>query len=395
MSKSNPIRIDERRAVAHLMDLLKVPGLSGKERRVAECVKAKLRNAGCRASWVRHDDAHKRLGMGFEVGNLIVSLPGTRPGPCRLFSGHMDTVPLCRGAVPVQKGNRIVSRGATGLGADNRTAVACLVTTVETVLKQGLPHPPTTFLFTIAEEIGLMGAKSVRRSDLGNPKMGFNIDAGPAAGFLTAAIGATRWEAEVIGRCAHAGVHPEDGVSAILIAARAIRDVGSRGFFGKIEKGRRKGTANVGRIEGGEASNQVTDRVRVTGECRSHDPVFLATINQAYRDAFDGAAASVRNRSGKPGRVQFKSQDDYDAFALSKEEPVVQYALRAAKALGLKPLTQSVDGGLDANSFNRKGIPTITFGAGQHSPHTVDEYVDLREYVQGCRLGVGLAVGEA
>jgi tripeptide aminopeptidase len=50
-----------------------------------------------------------------------------------------------------------------------------------------------------------------------------------------------------------------------------------------------------------------------------------------------------------------------------------------------------IDGGLDANWLNRRGLPTITFGAGQHSPHTEEEYVQVDEYLDGCRLAVALA----
>ena len=57
----------------------------------------------------------------------------------------------------------------------------------------------------------------------------------------------------------------------------------------------------------------------------------------------------------------------------------------------MKPQLRSANGGLDANYLNAKGLPTVTFGAGQHSPHTVDEYADLREYLGGCRLAVALA----
>ncbi len=50
-----------------------------------------------------------------------------------------------------------------------------------------------------------------------------------------------------------------------------------------------------------------------------------------------------------------------------------------------------VDGGVDANWLNARGLPTVTFGAGQHRAHTVEEYVDVREYLDGCRLAVALA----
>jgi len=49
------------------------------------------------------------------------------------------------------------------------------------------------------------------------------------------------------------------------------------------------------------------------------------------------------------------------------------------------------DGGLDANHLTARGVPTVTLGAGQHSPHTVDEYVVVEEYLDGCRLAVAVA----
>jgi len=266
--------IDEKRALGHLMDLLAIEGLSGRETKVAAAVKKKLRAAGAKAGWMRFDDAHKSIGDGYQSGNLIVTLPGTIQAPRRLLMGHMDTVPLCRGAVPVRRGNRIRSQGNTGLGADNRTAVACMVTVLENVLTRGLDHPPLTFCFTVGEEVGLRGARVLRKKDLAYPKLGFNIDGGDPADLWIGALGADRWEVDVRGVSAHAGVHPDHGVSAVLIAARAIEDAAGRGYFGKIRVKGQKGTANVGLIEGGEATNQVTDRVFVKGESRSHDTRF-------------------------------------------------------------------------------------------------------------------------
>jgi tripeptide aminopeptidase len=373
------------------MDLLSIEGLSGREGKVAAAVKKKLRAAGCKPSWIGHDQAHRRIPGDYEVGNLILKLPGTVAGDRLLFMGHMDTVPLCRGADPVRKGARIVSRGKTGLGGDNRTAVACLVTMVETILKHDLPHPPMTVLFTVGEEVGLWGARTVRLSDLGKPKMGFNIDGGAPAELEIGALGADRWQAHVHGISSHAGVHPDHGVSAALIAARAIADIATRGFFGKIVKGSRRGTSNVGMIGGGEASNQVTDYVLVKGESRSHDTAFVRTITDTYRKAFDRAAKSVRNHKKKTGKVRFVVETDYEPFRIPKNAPVIQHAVRAAKSVRLKATLNYADGGLDANYLNARGVPTVTFGAGQHSPHTVDEYVNVKEFLGGCRYAVALA----
>jgi tripeptide aminopeptidase len=386
-----PGKINERRGLAHLMDLLRVEGTSGREGNVAAAIKRKLLAAGCRRSWIGHDDAHRRMPDDFEVGNLIVKLPGTERGPRRLFSAHMDTVPLCRGAEPLRKGNRIVAAGRTALGGDDRTGCACLVTMVETLLRRNLPHAPLTILFTVGEEVGLQGARRIRLADLGRPKLGFNVDGGEPGCFVIGAVGAERWEADVRGRSSHAGVHPERGISATLIASRAIADVAERGYFGKIAKGRREGTSNVGRFHGGEANNQVTDRVHVTGESRSHDPTFLSTITATYRGAFERAATSVRDERGRRGRVRFTARRDYAAFQLDADEPVVAEARAAGRAVRLRCRLHVAHGGLDANWLTAKGLPTVTFGAGQHGAHTLDEYISVPQYLSGCRLAVQLA----
>jgi len=388
---TKPPPIDERRAVKHLLDLLAVEGPSGAEGRVVAAVRARAREAGCKAAWIHVDDAPRRIPLEFESGNLIIKLPGTFRAPRRLLMGHMDTVPLCRGARPVRRGRRIVSAGRTGLGADDRTAVACLVTVLETILRRRLDHPPLTFLFSVGEEVGLWGARVVRLADLGRPRMGFNIDGGKPARLTVGAVGAERWVAEVLGRSAHAAVHPDQGVSAALIASMAIDDVAARGWFGRVEKGRKRGTSNVGVIRGGEATNQVTDRVEVRGESRSHDPRFVSRITQAYRQAFERAARRVKNDKGVAGKVRFKTRTDYAPFRLEPTAPVVQAAAAAARSLGLQPELQVIDGGVDANHLNARGVPTVTLGAGQHRPHTLDEFVNLREYVDGCRLALLLA----
>ncbi len=168
-------KIDKETAVQNLMDLLAADGPSGGEGPVAEVVKQKLLAAGCDLKWFKTSGL-KRLPKGFTVGNLVVKIPGTVKAPRLMFSAHLDTVPICQGSVPVRKGNIIAPQGKTGLGGDNRASVAAVVTMAQTVLKNNLPHPPLTLLFTVGEENGLHGAKAFEPSEGGNPAMCFNLD---------------------------------------------------------------------------------------------------------------------------------------------------------------------------------------------------------------------------
>ena len=135
----------------------------------------------------------------------------------------------------------------------------------------------------------------------------------------------------------------------------------------------------------------MTDLVQLRGETRSHDPAFLKEITAIYRKAFDRAAKSVKNHQRKTGKVRFQASHDYQAFRLERSEPVVRFTAATLRSLGRKPNLTIVDGGLDANYLYEKGVPTVTLGAGQHSPHTVNEYVDIRNFLGGCELLLAVA----
>jgi tripeptide aminopeptidase len=91
--------------------------------------------------------------------------------------------------------------------------------------------------------------------------------------------------------------------------------------------------------------------------------------------------------------VRFRSRLDYHPFRLAEDAPVVRQAQEAAQRAGLRPVLRVANGGLDANWLVRHGIPTVTFGAGQHNIHTTEEYVDLPLFLAGCRLALVLATG--
>jgi len=61
--------------------------------------------------------------------------------------------------------------------------------------------------------------------------------------------------------------------------------------------------------------------------------------------------------------------------------------------MGLAPQTRISNGGLDANWLSARGLPTVTLGSGQQNVHTVNETLNLDDYLNGCRIGVFLASG--
>ena len=76
--------VDAERAISTLVRLIAVEGTTGHEAAIMAEVAACLKEAGVPASAIKHDDAHKRIPVPTPIGNMIVPLPGTRPGPRRM-----------------------------------------------------------------------------------------------------------------------------------------------------------------------------------------------------------------------------------------------------------------------------------------------------------------------
>jgi tripeptide aminopeptidase len=377
-----------------VLELMAIRGGSGDEAVVAERIVKHLRDAGCPKDAILFDTAHTKTPLKGNVGNLIVKLPGTMPGPRRLLMAHMDTVPVCLGSKPVVAGRFVKSADpATGLGADDRSGCAVVLAIAVQMLRQKLPHPPLTLLFAIQEEVGLYGARFVKAADLGRPKLAFNFDGGAVEKITVGATGGHRLDIRIEGTPSHAGVAPEKGVSAVAIASLAIASLVNEGWHGLVEKGGKRGTSNVGTIHGGSATNVVAESATLKAEARGHDPAFRNRIVKVIETAFKEAAKRIKSVDGKTGRVTIEGRLDYEAFRLDDDEPCVLAAEAAVKAVGLVPRREISNGGLDANWMAANGIPTVTLGCGQMEIHTTHEKLDLEAFENACRVALRLAAG--
>ncbi|MFO0901787.1 MAG: M20/M25/M40 family metallo-hydrolase [Pirellulales bacterium] len=383
---------DLRRAFELVMQLMPIRGKSGEEKEVAAFITQQLRKAGVSAKSIVSDNAQQKALIKGNQGNLIVQFPGTLRGPRRMLTAHLDTVPICVGCKPKRSGEFVKSTDpSTGLGADNRAGAAVLLNTALEIVARKLPHPPLTFCWFIQEEVGLYGARFVQKNLLGNPKLVFNWDGGSPSKLTVGATGAYRLEIKVSGVASHAGGAPEKGVSAIAIASLAIADLHRNGWHGLISRREGTGTSNVGYVHGGEATNVVTDYVHLKAEARSHDPKFREQIVEAIETAFAKAVREVRSSEGRHGSVAIERRMDYESFQLGPDEPCVLAAEAAVRGVGLEPIRSISNGGLDANWMTERGMPAVTMGCGQVSPHTVDEALNVAEFQHACRIGLRLA----
>lgn len=391
---NSSLLFNESAAIERVAQLMAIPGRSGQEAAVADFIINELKQAGVPDSAISFDNAHRKSPIGGQCGNLIVKLPGTVRGPRRLLMAHIDTVPLCVGCEPMRDGDFFKPKSAsTALGGDDRSGASVILTALLELLRSQTSHPPLTFLWAVQEEIGLVGARCVSVPKLGQPKLAFNWDGGAATLVTIGATGDYGIDIEVTGMASHAGSHPEAGINAIAMASLALADLQRNGWHGLIVKGRKRGTSNVGVINGGDATNVVTPLVKIRAEARSHDPVFRKRIVDEIRKAFERAAKELKNSAGQRGSVTFRAELKYEAFRLSEDEPTVQAAINAVTASGLTPELRISNGGLDANWMTAHGIPTVTLGCGQSGIHTPEERLHVPSYLSACGIALRLASG--
>ena len=349
----------DSRLVELLLELARLDGRSGKEKPVAEYVIRFLRRLGLSAA---ADGTRGRTGS--DTGNVIARYKG---GGDFALLAHMDSARSTKDTRAIVSSRRIASDGNGQLGVDDRAGIAAILHAVETAMRRRPAVKPFTAAFTVMEETTMGGSVNLR---LGRKiRAGFLFDSSLDPGcFAFRSPGAMSYVARVIGKASHAGIAPEKGINAVAIAARAVT---------RLRQGRldRETTANVGIIQGGEATNVVPPSASVEGEVRSMDPAKVVRELARVRSAF---AAAVRAGGG---RLRFESHWEFKPYRLAEDSFVFQAAAAAIRRVGLEPRPVPSHGGSDANQLNAAGVPSVNFGTGARNPHSNEEYI-LREHLR-------------
>ncbi|HWH13913.1 MAG TPA: M20/M25/M40 family metallo-hydrolase [Miltoncostaeaceae bacterium] len=342
--------------------LCEIPSPAGQEGAIAEVVRTELRQLGME---VTEDDAAERIPAG--CGNILGRLAPTAPGTPVMFCAHLDTVPVAGEIdVVVTDEGDLTNRHPAILGGDNKAAVAAILVALRQVVAEGLPHAGIEVLFTPCEEISLRGSSLFDVARLSSA-LGFVYDhSGPVGGVVGAAPTHSRITATFRGRAAHAGLHPEDGRSAILAAAAAVTAMP----LGRIDAAT---TANVGRIAGGVATNVVAPTCTLVAEARSRDPRALSDQVTAMLDALTEAA------SAHECDVESRVETMYHGYRLSERDPQVDMAMRALRRAGHTPRLVPSGGGSDVNALLRKGFPCANLCNAMTDVHTADERIAVRD----------------
>ena len=207
--------INSQRLGQRFKALVEIDSLSRQEKDVALALENILTKMGAK---VCYDNAKEKVDG--NCSNLVAKFKGSVDAEPVFLCGHMDTVGPGTG-IKVQFEDGIFrSDGTTILGADDKSALAIILEVMDVILENKIDYPPVEIIFTVCEEIGLLGAKHFDYS-LMDSKFGYILDSTDTKGIVTKAPGANKISIKVFGKAAHSGAEPEKGINAILVAGKA------------------------------------------------------------------------------------------------------------------------------------------------------------------------------
>jgi tripeptide aminopeptidase len=345
------------------LELCAIPSPSGHERAVADRVGAYLTSLGL--EW-DEDDAGARIDG--DTGNVYCRLPSTDGGTGTpiFLCAHTDTVPPEAAIEPVVEDGVVRNAGGTILGSDNKAAVVAMLGAVRRIVEEDRPHAGIELVVTPQEEVSLRGAEAFDHTRL-HAQTGYVYDQGAPIGEIV--LGAPHGrllDFRFHGQASHAGMHPEDGRSAIQAASRAIADF----RLGRIDE---ETSASVGVISGGTARNVVPEWCSLSAEVRSHDEAKAVAL---VREMLETAAFAA---SLSDCEVESEVRPSFPGYRFREGDPPVRMAAEALERTGYPASYALTGGGADANVFNARGLRCVNLANGMTDIHTPDERIAVAD----------------
>ena len=347
------------RLVKTFLDLVAIPSPSEREQKIGRELVSRLESLGGNVSCDEH-------------GNVIARWPEGY-GEWLLLSAHMDTHEHSSPIRPLISDGLIRSDGTTILGADDKSGLAVMLETLQSLLEDGIALPRLEVVLSVAEEKGLVGIQLLDKTQL-RAASGYVIDGdGPTGRIEIGTPTLDSIDVVVRGKTAHSSKEPEKGISAIRVAAEAIAAMP----LGRVD---RMTVGNIGVIAGGTTPNMIPGEVRIAGQARSHDEPLLARQVEAMVNAFKEAA------SRHDAQLEIRVTRRETGYQLTAETTVVAQAVEAAYRVGLSPILDGNATATDANVLNLAGITCAVLATGVQDKHTPQEHIAISDLVAAARL---------
>lgn len=331
----------------------------------------------------------------YVYGKLPAS-PGFEDRPCIGFIAHMDTVsdfcdhpitpiltpdydggelalgdsgrtlsPEVFPHLPGLKGRTLItSDGTTILGADDKAGIAEILTLIERLNQEEIPHGPLAVAFTPDEEIGT-GASGFDVERFG-ARYAYTLDGGTEGEIQYESFNACKARFDIRGFSVHPGSSKDTMINACLVAMEI------NSLLPGMETPR--GTEDY------EGFFHLCD---MSGDCAAATLNYI--IRDFDRDLFKARKNTLRlieknlNEKWGPGTVTLTITDQYQNMAeiIRNSMHLIDNAVKAAETAGVAPLTTPIRGGTDGSQLSFMGLPCPNLGTGGHAFHGPYEHITL------------------
>ena len=330
------------------------------------------------------------------VYGLLPATKGYADKPAVGFISHMDTAPDFSGKdvkpqiIPDYDGNDVLLKGSgaylkvsdfptlktlkgrtlittdgtTLLGADDKAGVAEIMTAVEQIITEKIPHGDIWIGFTPDEEVG--SGADLFDLDYFKAKFAYTVDGDYEGEVAYENFNAASASFEIKG----VNVHPGEAKDIMINAALVGCEIAS--LLPENE--------TPAHTEGREGFYHLTDfsgdiaHAKVNYIVRDHDK---ATFEKRL-DTLRGIEKKM-NEKYHADTVKLNIQHSYSNMleVIEKNEYVVAIAKKAIKNVGLEPVSRPVRGGTDGARLSFMGLPCPNLGTGGYGFHGPFEHISV------------------
>lgn len=322
-------------------------------------------------------DESIKVKSGSNASNIIARYTHDESDDYIMLSAHMDAVTPGNNIKPIVEGDIIRSDASTILGGDDKGGVLAIMEGVRSLKENKLLMHNIEIVFTICEEVGLLGSKYLNYDIIKSKKAIVFDSSGEPGSIIVTGPGQNKIDFRVIGKTAHAGICPEEGISAIQIASEAICNMNLL----RIDE---ETTANIGMISGGSATNIVCDHVIVNCEARSISIEKLEIQTKNMVEAMEKACSKYG------GKLECEVTRSYNPLKVDIESELIKEVSKAMEIVDMKPVLKTSGGGSDTNNYFENGIEAINLAVGMTNVHTKDECIKISDLVKMTELIIEL-----
>lgn len=330
------------------------------------------------------------------VYGLLPATKGYADKPAVGFISHMDTAPDFSGKdvkpqiIPDYDGNDVLLKGSgaylkvsdfptlktlkgrtlittdgtTLLGADDKAGVSEIITAVEQIITEKIPHGDIWIGFTPDEEIG--SGADLFDLDYFKARFAYTVDGDYEGEVAYENFNASSASFEING----VNVHPGEAKDIMINAALVGCEIAS--LLPENE--------TPAHTEGREGFYHLTDfsgdiaHAKVNYIVRDHDK---ATFEKRL-DTLRGIEQKM-NEKYHADTVKLNIQHSYSNMLeiIEKNEYVVAIAKKAIKNVGLEPVSRPVRGGTDGARLSFMGLPCPNLGTGGYGFHGPFEHISV------------------